>query len=153
MPGLYLYALGCSLYPCCVFLTQPGPGQILPPKLPFPSPVLLQTLIWISRTFSVLFHIICIVCSWFVLLGINCAIFIFYLFFKFNFIGVQLMDNVVLVALFFFFFLMAAPVACGGSQAREPIRAAAASLCHSHSNARSELHLWSTPQLTATPYL
>ena len=41
----------------------------------------------------------------------------------------------------------AAPTAYGGSQARGPIRA----ICQSHSNARSELHVWPTPQLTATP--
>ena len=41
--------------------------------------------------------------------------------------------------------------AYGGSQARGPIRAVAASLCHSHSNMGSEPHLQPTPQLTATP--
>ena len=40
--------------------------------------------------------------------------------------------------------------AYGGSQARGPIGAAAAGLHHSPSNARSELHLRPTPQLTAT---
>ena len=40
----------------------------------------------------------------------------------------------------------ATPVPCGGSQARGWIRATGASLCQSHSNARSEPHL---PQLTA----
>ena len=29
--------------------------------------------------------------------------------------------------------------------------AAAAGLCHSYGNTRSELHLWSTPQLSSTP--
>ena len=50
---------------------------------------------------------------------------------------------------YFFIFLLfrATPVAYGSSQARCPIRAAAASLRHSHSNARSELCLWRTPQL------
>ena len=38
------------------------------------------------------------------------------------------------------FFFRATPEAYGGSQARGPIRAIAASLCLSHSNARSELH-------------
>ena len=54
---------------------------------------------------------------------------------------------------FFFglFFFRAAPVAYGGSQARGLIRAVAASLRQSHSNARSELPLWPTPQLRATP--
>ena len=37
------------------------------------------------------------------------------------------------------------------SQARGPIRAVAAGLCHSHSNARSESRLQPTPQLMATP--
>ena len=45
----------------------------------------------------------------------------------------------------------AAPVANGGSQASGLIRATAAGLCHSHGNARSEPHLWPTPQLTAMP--
>ena len=52
---------------------------------------------------------------------------------------------------FFFFFLRAAPVAHGGSQARGPIGATAPGLHHSHSKARSELHLYSTPRLTAMP--
>ena len=39
--------------------------------------------------------------------------------------------------------------AYGGSQARGPIRAAAAGLHHSHSHARPEPHLRPTPQLTA----
>ena len=49
--------------------------------------------------------------------------------------------------LFFFFLLFrAAPRAYGGSQARRgPIGAAAASPCHSLSNARSEPHLRPTP--------
>ena len=54
---------------------------------------------------------------------------------------------------FFFFCLlsfMAAPAAYGGSQARGPIGAVAASLHHSHSNAGSKPRLQPTPQLTAT---
>ena len=51
--------------------------------------------------------------------------------------------------LFFFFAFWAAPVAYGRSQAGSPIRTTAAGLCHSHSNARAELHLHPTPQLTA----
>jgi len=61
----------------------------------------------------------------------------------------------------FFFFLLyffclfafssASPAAYGGSQARGLIGAVATSLCLSHSNARSELHLRTTLQLTATP--
>ena len=51
----------------------------------------------------------------------------------------------------FFFFLKAAPEAYGSSQARGQNRAAAASLHHSHSHARSKPHLRPTPQFTATP--
>ena len=55
---------------------------------------------------------------------------------------------------FFFFFVFdsfrAEPVAYGGSQVRGLIGAVAYGLCHSHSNARSKLHLWPTPQLMAT---
>ena len=49
------------------------------------------------------------------------------------------------------FFFRATPVAYGSSQAMGGIRAAAAGLHHSHSNAGSELGLRTTPQLTATP--
>ena len=52
----------------------------------------------------------------------------------------------------FISFFRAVPVACGGSQARGQIRAAAASLRHSHSNARSERCLRPAPQLKTTPY-
>ena len=45
----------------------------------------------------------------------------------------------------------AAPVAYGSSQARGQTGAVAASLCHSHSNARSKLCLRLTLQLMATP--
>ena len=38
------------------------------------------------------------------------------------------------------------------SQARGPIGAIAASLCHRHSNTGSELRLQPTPQLMATPH-
>ena len=51
----------------------------------------------------------------------------------------------------FFSFFRAASMAYGGSQDRGHIRAVAASLSHSHSNAGSKLHLISTPQLTAIP--
>ena len=44
-------------------------------------------------------------------------------------------------------------MAYGSSQARGRIRAIAACLHHSHSNTRSELCLWPTPQLMATPDL
>ena len=57
--------------------------------------------------------------------------------------------------LFFFFFFLrlfrATPVAHGGSQARDLIKAVAASLCHSHSNPGSKPRQQSTPQLTAMP--
>ena len=51
---------------------------------------------------------------------------------------------------FIFLFFRAAPSVYGGSQAKGQIGAAAAGLCHSHSNARSQAHLQATPQLTAT---
>ena len=56
-----------------------------------------------------------------------------------------------LVACFFFFLFRAAPATYGSSQARDRRGAAAASLHHSHSHARSELHLLPTLQLVATP--
>ena len=67
------------------------------------------------------------------------------LFFFFNFF---------ILLLFFFVFLLflwAAPAAYGGSQARGQIRAVAAGLRQSHSNAGYEPRLQPTPQLTATP--
>ena len=45
----------------------------------------------------------------------------------------------------------ATPMAYGGFQARDSIGAAAASLRHSHSNARSKQCLRPTPEFTATP--
>ena len=51
----------------------------------------------------------------------------------------------------FCFVFRAAPVAYGGSQTRGWIGAVAAGLHHSHSNAKSELHLQPTPQLMAMP--
>ena len=66
-----------------------------------------------------------------------------------------LLPPLILFFFFFFFCLLdiswAAPTAYGGSQARGLIRAVATSLCQSHSNAGSQLHLRPTPQLTATP--
>ena len=63
-------------------------------------------------------------------------------------------DNDYLKDFSFFFFLSfllrAEAVACESSQSRGGIRAVATGLHHSHSNTRSELHLQSTPQLTAT---
>ena len=53
--------------------------------------------------------------------------------------------------LFFFCLFRATPLAYGNFPARGWIRAAAASLSHSHSNASSELHLQSTQQLMAMP--
>ena len=58
------------------------------------------------------------------------------------------------VYLFIFFFpslFRAALVAYGSSQARGKIKAVAASLCHSHSNARSEPYPQPTLELMATP--
>ena len=57
---------------------------------------------------------------------------------------------------FFFFFCLysfsrAAPMACGGSQARGLIKAVATGLHQSHSNSESKPHLRPTSQLTATP--
>ena len=55
---------------------------------------------------------------------------------------------------FVFCFFRATPAAYEGFQeAGGLIGATADSLCHSHSNARSELCLKPTPQLTATPNL
>ena len=51
--------------------------------------------------------------------------------------------------LFYFLLFRATPTAYGSSQAKDRIGAAAAGLCHSHSNMRSELCLQPTPQLTA----
>ena len=64
---------------------------------------------------------------------------------------VALSDKVILGGGFFFFppLFRAAPTAYGSSQARSPVRAAAAGLRHSHSHARSKPHLPPTPQLTA----
>ena len=58
-------------------------------------------------------------------------------------------DNFSLEKLFFLF--VATPAVYGSPQVRGQIRPAAAGLHHGHSNARSELHLWLTPQLRATP--
>ena len=54
--------------------------------------------------------------------------------------------------LFFLSLFRATPAAHGGSQARSWIGATAASLCHSHSYARSEPRWQSVPQVMATPY-
>ena len=49
----------------------------------------------------------------------------------------------------FFFLFRATPAAFGSSQARGPIRAAAADLYHSHSNTRSLAH-WARPGIEST---
>ena len=72
---------------------------------------------------------------------------------------VGLLDHVVvlvsvllsLVVVVFFSFLRAIPAGYRSSQARGQILAAAAVLCYSPSNARSEPHLQPTLQLMATP--
>ena len=56
------------------------------------------------------------------------------------------------IYLFIYCLFRATPVAHGGSQAMGRIRAAAASLRRSHSNARSKQSLQPTPQLMATLY-
>ena len=63
----------------------------------------------------------------------------------------QYTDYILCVCVCLFAFSRAAPMAYGGSQARGLIRAVAASLRQSHSNAGSEPRLQPTPQLTATP--
>ena len=52
----------------------------------------------------------------------------------------------------FCLFFRATPTAYGGSQVRGRIGTAAAGLHYSHGNARSEPHLWPTPQLTEMPH-
>ena len=70
------------------------------------------------------------------------------------FSGMLSPSYIYLLYLFLFFifcvFLRAAHMAFGNSQASGWIRAVATGLYHSHSYARSELHLWPTPQLIAT---
>ena len=56
-----------------------------------------------------------------------------------------------LAFIFYFLLFRAAPAAYGDSQARGPIGAVAAGLCHSHGNAGYQPRLRPTPQLTATP--
>ena len=53
------------------------------------------------------------------------------------------------VSIFYLFFIRVISTAHGGSQARGLIRAAAASLQNSHSNAGFEPRVWPVPQLTA----
>ena len=53
--------------------------------------------------------------------------------------------------LLIFFLFMPPPAVNGSSQGRGQTGAAFAGLHHSHSNARSEPHLWLISQLAATP--
>ena len=64
--------------------------------------------------------------------------------------GVTIISLLVTYSFFSFLLFKAKPAAYGSSQARSWIRAAAAGLCHSHSNAGSEPHLWPIQQLMAT---
>jgi len=68
-----------------------------------------------------------------------------------RFSHIEWRSRVVYFILFLIFFCLfrAAPVACGGSQARGLIGVVATSRHHSHSNARSEPRLRPAPQLTA----
>ena len=63
----------------------------------------------------------------------------------------QKTKSIIIKKFFYLLFclLRAAPVAYGGPQTRDLIRAVAAGLCQSHSNTTSELRLRPTPQLTA----
>ena len=61
------------------------------------------------------------------------------------------MIHVFLFMYIYIFLFKAVPVTYEGSQARGQIGAAAAGLCHSHSNRGSKLHLQPAPQLTAMP--
>ena len=67
-----------------------------------------------------------------------------------DYCGAQIFPNLNFFFFFFFFFCIfrAAPAAYGGSQARGQIRAAAAGLHHSHSNAGSEPCVSSTYTIT-----
>ena len=53
--------------------------------------------------------------------------------------------------IYFILLFRGTPATYGSSEARGEIRAVAASLHHSHSNAGSKPHLQHTPQLTAVP--
>ena len=63
----------------------------------------------------------------------------------------KLIVSYFILFIYLFLFFRAAPATYGSSQARGPIRAAAASLHHSHSNVGSKPRLQPIPQLTATP--
>ena len=55
----------------------------------------------------------------------------------------------IVIPQFFFFSFYSCTCGTWSSWAWSPMRAAAAGLCHSHSNARSKPHLWPMPQLEA----
>ena len=75
-------------------------------------------------------HVVIIVCSFLLL------------------IIIPLYDYTIYFILFYLLY-RAAPVVYGGSQATGQIGAAAISLCHSHNNAGSQLHLRLTPHVRA----
>ena len=79
-------------------------------------------------------------------LGLLLLISNFFSFFFFSFFLCNFSFNFLV-----FFLFRVTPAAYRSSLARGGIRATAASLHHSHSNARSELHLQPMLQLTATP--
>jgi len=66
-------------------------------------------------------------------------------------LGLQVDLCLLLAAFLFLFLFRAESAAYASSQARGPIGAATAHLCHSHSNTRSKIHLRPTPQLMAMP--
>ena len=72
-----------------------------------------------------------------------------YFFYSILFYSILFYSILFLIIILFYLLFRAASGAYGGSQARGPIGAAAASL--RHSNAGSESRLQPTPQLTATP--
>ena len=74
-----------------------------------------------------------------------------YFFYIIHPIFIYLFVVVFFIFTFVFYIFRPAPMACGGSQARGWIRAVAASLCHSHSNERSEPHVRTTPEFMAMP--
>ena len=61
---------------------------------------------------------------------------------------VKIQISVITLFIYLFSLWGATPAAYGSSQGRGRMGAAAASLHHSHSNARTKLHLQPTPQLT-----
>ena len=65
------------------------------------------------------------------------------------FMGIGNMSSTIFT-FFYFCFFRATPMAYENSQVRGGIRATAASLHHTHSNARSKLRFQPTPQLMAT---